>query len=76
MRSKGTPNASQSIARDYRLRHSRDAPHDRGFSDEQRMILIDHFMRLHGFDAAFGIDLRPVDDPDNGTDHHLLEGME
>ena len=27
------------------------------FADEQRMVLIDQFMRLQGFDAAFKFDL-------------------
>jgi hypothetical protein len=27
------------------------------FADGQRMVLIDQFMRVHGFDAAFDFDL-------------------
>ncbi|HEY9431677.1 MAG TPA: hypothetical protein VI260_09480 [Blastocatellia bacterium] len=30
------------------------------FADEQRMVLIDQFMRLQGFDAAFECDLHDL----------------
>ena len=30
------------------------------FADEQRMVLIDQFMRLQGFDAAFEFDLHDL----------------